>query len=54
MKKNILFFFILNFFVLVLYKNAFPWDNVETHRDLSKYAADNSVLSINNDVFGGD
>ena len=29
----------------MLNKNAFSWDNEKTHRDLSRYAAENSVLS---------
>jgi len=39
---------LLNIFVLVLLISAdlFAWDNKVTHKDLSKYAAENSVLDI--------
>ena len=45
MKKNISFCLILTVSVFMFSKNALSWDNEKTHQDLSKYAAENSVLS---------
>ncbi len=38
-------------FSLFLDQDVFPWDNEVTHRDLSKYAADNSSLSKNKENY---
>jgi hypothetical protein len=35
------------FFSLLIFQDAFSWDNEVTHKDLSEYAAKNSILSTN-------
>lgn len=47
MKKKILaYYMFLSILTLVFSTNGFSWDNEVTHKDLSKFAAENSVLDV--------
>ena len=47
-KKISLILYLVLLFSLIASESVLSWDDKQTHRDLSGYAADNSVLSISN------